>query len=451
MGGEVNFFLRHAYASFAVLFSMLFFTIDICAQPIRVSSTLNPVGSGARATGMGGAFIGVADDATAASWNPAGLILLEKPEVSAVYSYFERKQTYSSPVFPEIATENTMDAEGLNFASVVFPFVLLDRNMVISLSYQRLFELNKDVTYSQNIQLLNIPYVKNVNIKQDGFLYAVSPAYAVQIIPSLYIGATLNIWDNVMGGNGWFSSYSSVISRTDGIPEEIEFDWREEVSFEGLNSHLGFLWSISDSWNLGGVYKTPFDADLNKKTYERQFYLVPSTPAISSQNYTLSMPASYGLGLSFTHADNLTIALDVYRTEWSRYVMRNETTGAETNPLDGKLISQGRLKDTTQIRLGTEYLFIKGRNIIPFRLGLFYDPDPARESPDDMYGFSLGTGYARGKIAFDIAYQFRTGNNVTGDITDVTGSSADIEQQTIMFSLILYMDDIYRLIKKSDK
>jgi hypothetical protein len=53
-------------------------------RQILVPSSINPVGSGARAIGMGGAYIGVADDATAASWNPGGLIQLERPEVSIV-------------------------------------------------------------------------------------------------------------------------------------------------------------------------------------------------------------------------------------------------------------------------------------------------------------------------------------------------------------------------------
>ena len=57
-------------------------------QQIGISSSPNPVGSGARALGMGGAFIAVADDATAASWNPAGLAQLTKPETSVVFDYF---------------------------------------------------------------------------------------------------------------------------------------------------------------------------------------------------------------------------------------------------------------------------------------------------------------------------------------------------------------------------
>src|SRR5437764_15363776 len=43
------------------------------------------VNPGARSTGMGGAFIGLADDATASEANPAGLTILTKPEVSFEY------------------------------------------------------------------------------------------------------------------------------------------------------------------------------------------------------------------------------------------------------------------------------------------------------------------------------------------------------------------------------
>ena len=38
---------------------------------------------GARSLGMGGAFVAVADDATAVIANPAGLVILQRPELSA--------------------------------------------------------------------------------------------------------------------------------------------------------------------------------------------------------------------------------------------------------------------------------------------------------------------------------------------------------------------------------
>ena len=40
---------------------------------------------------MGGAFIAVADDGSAASWNPAGIAVLERPEASVVWKASDRQ------------------------------------------------------------------------------------------------------------------------------------------------------------------------------------------------------------------------------------------------------------------------------------------------------------------------------------------------------------------------
>ena len=53
---------------------------------INFATSPSPVGSGARAAGKSFAFIAVADDATAASHNPGGLVQLERPEMSVVGS-----------------------------------------------------------------------------------------------------------------------------------------------------------------------------------------------------------------------------------------------------------------------------------------------------------------------------------------------------------------------------
>ncbi len=65
-------------------------TPDFLEQRVEFPSSPNPVGSGARALGMAGAFIAIADDATAASWNPGGLAELERPEVAVVGAAFHR-------------------------------------------------------------------------------------------------------------------------------------------------------------------------------------------------------------------------------------------------------------------------------------------------------------------------------------------------------------------------
>ena len=49
---------------------------------------------GARSLGMGGAFLGLADDASAAEANPAGLTILRKPEVSIEARNYQEQQIF---------------------------------------------------------------------------------------------------------------------------------------------------------------------------------------------------------------------------------------------------------------------------------------------------------------------------------------------------------------------
>ncbi len=60
------------------------------------------LGLGARCMGMGGAFVSVADDATASFWNPAGLAQLEKKELGACYRmmFLDRRMAYLTYVQP---------------------------------------------------------------------------------------------------------------------------------------------------------------------------------------------------------------------------------------------------------------------------------------------------------------------------------------------------------------
>src|SRR5204863_339549 len=80
---------------------------------------------GARSLGMGGAFLGLADDASAAEANPAGLTILRKPEISVEGRNFEEQQLFStSGTFPNIARSaftHYSQRVDLTFASVVIP------------------------------------------------------------------------------------------------------------------------------------------------------------------------------------------------------------------------------------------------------------------------------------------------------------------------------------------
>ena len=59
---------------------------------------------GARSLGMGGAFLGLADDASAAEANPAGLTILRKPEITIEGRNYQEQQVFTtSGTFPDLA------------------------------------------------------------------------------------------------------------------------------------------------------------------------------------------------------------------------------------------------------------------------------------------------------------------------------------------------------------
>jgi len=95
-----------------------------------------PVGAGARAAGMADAFVAIADDATAASWNPAGLVQLETPEFSIVGSFNAIREEFLSDSHTEIEKTFRDDNVDLDFASLVYPIprLIAGRNSVVSIS-----------------------------------------------------------------------------------------------------------------------------------------------------------------------------------------------------------------------------------------------------------------------------------------------------------------------------
>ena len=76
-------------------------------------------GVGARAFGMGGAYVAVADDATATYWNPAGLAQLNGNQLSAMHTelFMETKYDYLGVAFP-----TAYGGWGLSLLNIMTPF-----------------------------------------------------------------------------------------------------------------------------------------------------------------------------------------------------------------------------------------------------------------------------------------------------------------------------------------
>lgn len=431
----------------------------LSAQTITLPPSINfatspsPVGSGARAQGKALAFIAVADDATAASHNPAGLVQLQRPEVSIVGSYLLRQEDQDVTVSDTHIDDQTLDGLDIDYFSLVYPFgrqpypgQKLGLNWVMSLNFQRLFDFRGDTDTTFLLQ--NIDAVQEVHSRQSGDLFAISPAVAVQLNSNLpwfsrfAIGLALNIWPGLFD-NGWkqdvnISTRGSLPSGSRIVDFTSTATIAERFRLKGFNYNftVGFLWEIWQGQqgallSLGGVFRSPFTAKV-RHTVTSSITIDFADGSVSSptlrpidETLDLDMPLSYGLGVSCRVSDALTLSFDVSRIHWSDFRLETPQSGGRIVVENGApagrgtAVLNGSSDDTTTLRLGAEYAWDLQRYVIPLRAGFFYDPEPSDQGRDDFFGFSFGSGVTTNSFIFDFAYTFRTGS-VRSQATDTS-------------------------------
>jgi len=422
---------------YGVLFFIVFFHSVFAQEMIPFASIPEPVGSGARALGMGGAFIAVADDATAASWNPAGLVQLDRPEMSIVWNGFHRTED-SMSAFSENNEIQRISNQDINYLSMVYPFNLFDRNITFALNYQHLYDF-KGIQNFKSADIFN-DYT-SISYKEDGSLSAIGLACAVKITQLFYCGITLNFWDNMF--KEWKKSYLS--ERYESEIGSFFYQRNDKYSFKGFNVNIGILWCTSDDkLKIGGVIKLPFTADLKSETKMYQQY--EYTEKFISEDYgdmKIDMPISYGIGFSYRPSDQINLSADIYKTQWQDFIIKDEY-GNKISYITGKSSDESEIDPTIQFRTGAEYIFFinlfkNEKFLISVRSGIFYTPAPAEGTPDDYYGLSLGTGIATNRFSFNVAYQYRWGNDVRSHIlTDDMNFSQDISEHNLYSSLTFY-------------
>ncbi len=415
-------------------------------EQIQIPSSPNPVGSGARALGMGGAFIAIADDATAASWNPGGLIQLERPEVSIVAAHFDRSIDTIFNDNPEASGDHNVSETRLNYFSISYPFQGFNRNMTISFNYQNLYDFTNKWNFPIHQSSDDLSVTQHVDTVQNGSLSAFGLAYCIEILHNFSLGITFNLWeDGFSHKNQWEQTTNRRVSGSVyGYQIAGGSYSKDTYDFNGFNINLGLLWNINNKWTLGAVLKAPFTADLKHKGYQfesLEFFQNPDIDHARKETVTgdekLKMPMSYGIGIAYRMSDKLTISTDIYRTEWGNFI-HEDADGNATSPITGTPEREADINATHQIRLGAEYLVIKPKYVIPLRGGVFYDPAPAKGKSDNYFGLSLGSGVAYRRYIFDIACQYRFGNNLGESISQSLNSSQDVQEFTIYSSLIIH-------------
>jgi long-subunit fatty acid transport protein len=405
------------------------FTHVVCSQTTKISITPEPVGSGARALGQS-AFIAVADDATAASWNPAGLINLERPEASFVGAWRTITKDYSPELPGVLVGQDNWSESEINFMSYAQPMEIGNTDVVISVNYHQVYDFGGK--YNGLIPGTIISGSRlEIEGKSEGAVsaYSLAGGLSMPSYPKLSIGASFNWYaKSLLNDYAWRVKKTDKVFLSPGNDPFAVVDTTETFDdFRGYNFTFGLLWDVHEReenlLTLGLVYHTPFTANV-----DQAITITTADGTISKlQSMDIDFPATLGAGMNYRISDALSVAFDVEWKEWSQFNQK-VSDGTSDSPID---------EDTLSYRLGFEHLSFSEfarESVLACRGGLFYEPRPANyHDPLPVYGLSAGLGWTvKDQYSMDFAYQYRWGDQDIGYI------DYDYQEHFLVASLIIY-------------
>jgi long-chain fatty acid transport protein len=378
----------------------------LVAQQSRPSFAV--LGAGARAAGMGGAFTALADDASAASFNPAGLALLLRPEATVVLGGRRRAETHAS--FTQVeggetevyggsrATDSTVAA---NFAAFTLPFEVGRRNLSLQVSYHRLIEF--DWRASRTLAETEAGVVAAdlfQAIDQNGAVDTFSLAGAIQASERLSLGLTLSRWQG-----GWsFATRTRETERANSRIDQLRF--AQQSSWSGWNATLGALLRYR-YLNLGAALRTGFEGDYQVDSTLAASFDTPF-PERSRFRGELEWPASWTVGVAIKPLQTWFLTVDYAQFDWDDFRIVGLPEGP-VNFLDLRPIGSSRTRSTAELRFGSEITFFRGPDLWALRAGHWRAPRAQRlvsgDAGDTLLGWTLGVGWRRGPLTFDLAWQ----------------------------------------------
>jgi opacity protein-like surface antigen len=384
-------------------------------------------GSGARAFGMAGAFLARADDATAASWNPAGLSYLKLPELSMVWTRSSLKSVVVQ-TDPTAIVNDKRAGSAPDFVAFAYPYDLRSASGSVQLSFQRVISFTANRTIDDPALFRTI--------RSSGGFDVLAFGTGLRLTRKLRVGAVVN---------HWFNGYRQTIEKPGlFIPSRQDQDF----SLSGWNAHLGVIYSPLENLNLGATFKTQFSSSVTlRRSRVDRFPPVlggeDTTNAFSRSDLELRLPGAVGFGTSWRPRSNLTLSLDYTRSFWSKARILNFFTLQRRNPgapapvpkppddffpqLPWPTLNDPKQQDTAQLRAGIEYVVLKHHLRWPLRAGYFTDRQYFRSfdgSAPTFDGFTAGTGLIVGRFLLDVAYvhEYADYRDLDGDATSVSSN-----------------------------
>jgi long-chain fatty acid transport protein len=422
---------------------------------------------GARSLAMGGAFVGLADDATATWSNPAGLLILARPEVSFeartwdfLNAVTDRGHAFGSASnigFDNINglenNEQSSRTRAIAFLSYVHP----RPNWAIGLYRHQLSNFEASLSSSG-------PFLAS-----GGDIDRVDPFTGTMALDIVNYGASLSrrISDKLMLGAGlsiFDFSISSVTNRyvylpipppapalrstltgtgqRFGAPDFSESNRLMTITETGddvaLGANVGMLWR-EQRWSFGAAYRygPTFDYTgtdvIGPGASKVDFYQPFINRVFDEEEEKFDLPDILALGFTVRPTDQVLLSFEYDRVLYSQLSKNNvEVFGIEENhpvPAVGRSIGdqiRTRLKfpDANQLRAGFEYSIVRDSKVFALRVGTWFDPDHRMafqgtsedakrlevlfRPGEDEWHVTPGFGFAAGRFQIDVGADIST-------------------------------------------
>lgn len=384
--------LRSGLAACVAVGLMLALSVPVGAQGINGNSfqNWNFLGGGARARGMGGAYLGISDDAYAGTWNPAGLVYNEGVLIAFNFSHSRVGLDLNVDYGPgggvlNRASDEESGFSNLSSASFVSPLSILEKEFMVNVFYHRLQDVYTESFFIADADTaFGSPFSASYGL--NGNIAAAGAAFGVQVYKRLTLGASLSI----LTGDGREFVETDIDSTRDSSAYYQTTRWTSvsDLDYSGLSAAISALYR-AERWSAGIVVTPAYSLTQAVDYYAIRYSEHNEIPDYSRGVYgplhgterEISVPYSVGLGGSYKLTDNILLAADYqYRAfnaddkikdkGLSNYRMQESPSEPES-PFEEIPVSWYNLH---QIRLGAEYKRETSWGTVPFRIGLRNDP-----------------------------------------------------------------------------
>ena len=379
---------------FLCLFLGPWLATGVAAQEEATAFDIRLANPGARSLGFGGAFVALADDATATYGNPAGLTQLLEPELTLEIRV-QSIEEMDGGLRDGLSISSQEEVTGLAFLAFVYPW------KKISLAAYRNGFAN--LTFGTRVFGASGPRTFDIRASNAFELQTVGLSGSYRWSEDLSLGVGVARWEGSLT-----SERLSTLSGDPVAADEVRFTRITTSDDTDLTFNAGFLWRFATQWRLGGVYRGgPEFGQVSESRRGPATVPLEQLPG-RSQQFSFLLPDVFGLGLAFkSKSENLTLSFEWDLVRYSRLL--DSLRGTDRRSFD--------LDDGHELHLGCEYVIIRSRPVLALRLGVWREPDHLlRYSGDDPIDratfrggesethFAAGLGMAFRSLKLDFAF-----------------------------------------------